>query len=179
MKKLAAAAVMSGVLVVVAPSVSHAAQPAASSASVTGISVLQAEGVVQSVDPVAHTVTVKDAVSGQATFNVSPETTKLSALKSGDKVRVRMVRDAVIVPEGSSANAMSPSTKGDATAQSTIAAQVVAVDSKTGVIALKGAQGNVFHVQASDASQSASLSSGMRVQVNYAAMAAVSVAAAQ
>jgi hypothetical protein len=74
---------------------------------------------------------------------------------------------------------MSPSTKGDATAQSTIAAEVVTVDSKTGVIALKSAQGNVFHVQASDASQSASLSSGMRVHVNYAATAAVSVAAAQ
>jgi len=179
MKKLAAAAVMSGALIAAAPWISEAAQPAvpsASSAPIAGISVLQAEGIVQAIDVVAHTVTVKDAASGQATFNVSPETTKLSDLRAGDSVRIRMMRDAIILPLGSS--------KGDAAAQNAqheiaAAAEIVTVDRKTGVVALKGAKGNTFHIQVSDTSQTQNLASGMHVQVNYAATATVSVAAAQ
>ncbi|GAB2888067.1 hypothetical protein GCM10027093_23520 [Paraburkholderia jirisanensis] len=176
MKKLAVAAVMSGALIAVAPWISEAAQPAvsssASSAPIAGISVLQAEGIVQAIDPVAHTITVKDAASGQATFNVSPETTKLSDLRAGDNVRIRMTRAAVILPAGSS--------KGDAAQNNAMAAaEIVTVDRKTGVVALKGPKGNTFHIQVSDASQTRDLASGMHVQVNYAATATVSVAAAQ
>src|ERR1700754_1572951 len=99
MKNKLAIAVIAGALGTLAPLSSQSAQPAASAAlnaSIAGVSVLQAEGVVQSVDRAAHTVTVKDAASGQATFNVSPDSTKLSELKPGDKVRVRMARDAAI-----------------------------------------------------------------------------------
>jgi Cu/Ag efflux protein CusF len=174
MKKLAIAAVMSGALIAVAPWISEAAQPIASSASslaIAGISVLQAEGIVQAIDPDARTVTVKDAASGQATFSVSPETTKLSDLRAGDKVRIRMTREAVIVPVGSSAQ--------NAQDDIATAAEIVAVDRKTGVVGLKGSKGATFHIQVSDASQTLNLASGMRVQVNYSATATVSVAAAQ
>jgi Cu/Ag efflux protein CusF len=188
MKKLAIAAVTSGALIALASLNSYAAQPVApgvSPAPIAGVSVLQAEGIVQAVDRVAHTVTVKDAASGQATFNVSPDSTKLAELKQGDKVRIRMVRDAVISPSGSSSNnarsagaATANAGKDDQAAQNTIAAEIVTVDRTTGVVALKGAKGDRFHVQISDAVQSAHLVAGMHVQVVYAASATVSVSAA-
>jgi hypothetical protein len=103
--------------------------------------------------------------------SVSPETTKLSDLRAGDKVRIRMTREAVIVPVGSSAQ--------NAQDDIATAAEIVAVDRKTGVVGLKGSKGATFHIQVSDASQTLNLASGMRVQVNYSATATVSVAAAQ
>jgi Cu/Ag efflux protein CusF len=178
------AAAIAGVVIALAPLSPRAAQPAASvasSAAIAGVSVLQAEGTVQTVDRVAHTVTVKDAASGQATFNVNPDTTKLAELKAGDKVRVRMVRDAVITPAPhASPNAAGQSAANpDPMAQNSITAEVVSVDQKTGVLALRGAKGAVFHIQASNALQVAHLAAGMHVEVAYAPTANVSVSAAQ
>jgi len=178
------AAVIAGAVIALAPLSPQAAQPAASAASsaaIAGVSVLQAEGTVQAVDRVAHTVTVKDAASGQATFNVNPDTTKLAELKSGDKVRVRMVRDAVItLTPHASANTMGQNAaNADPVAQNNITAEVVSVDQKSGVLALRGPKGAVFHIQASNAAQVAQLSAGTHVDVVYAPTANVSVSAAQ
>src|ERR1700754_3613399 len=178
------AAAIAGALIALAPISPQAAQPAASvasSATIAGVSVLQAEGTVQAVDRVAHTVTVKDAASGQATFNVNPETTKLAELKAGDKVRVRMVRDAVVslAPHASSSTMAQSAANADPIAQSNLAAEVGSVDQKTGVLALRGPKGAVFHIQASNAGQVAHLSAGTHVEVVYAPTANVSVSAAQ
>ncbi len=187
-------AVMTGALIALTPLQSQAAQPVATAAvamSIAGISVLQAEGIVQAVDRAARSVTVKDMTGGQATFNVGDDLAKLAELRAGDKVRVRMVRDAVVtlMPHGAAngvrrTNALtSPTTDrttaADATTQNTIAADIMSVDRKAGVLELKGPQGNVFHIQASDRMQLGHLSAGMHVEVAYAATATVSVSAAQ
>jgi hypothetical protein len=150
-------------------------------APIAGVSVLQAEGIVQAVDHAARTVTVKDAAAGLATFNVSDDPAKLAELRPGDKVRVRMVRDAVVtlVSVGVTGTKAGKTSADDAAAQNDIAADIVTVDQKTGVLALKGPKGNVFHIQASDRLQLAHLSAGMHVEVAYAARATVSVSAAQ
>jgi Cu/Ag efflux protein CusF len=183
-QKLAIAATVTGALIAFAPLSPQAAQPAASVAStatIAGVSVLQAEGTVQAVDRVAHTVTVKDAASGQATFNVNPDSTKLSELKAGDKVRVRMVRDAVITlsPHGSANTTGQSAANADPMTQNNIVAEVVTVDQKSGVLALRGPKGALFHIQASNAAQLAHLSAGAHVEVAYAPTATVSVSAAQ
>jgi Cu/Ag efflux protein CusF len=186
-QKQTIAAAIAGALIALAPLSPQAAQPAASVAStatIAGVSVLQAEGTVQAVDRVAHTVTVKDAASGQATFNVSPDSTKLSELKAGDKVRVRMVRDAAItLAAHASPNMTGQADQGasgaDPLAQNKVAAEVVSVDQKTGVLALRGAKGAMFHIQANNAGQVAHLSAGTHVDVVYAPTANVSVTAAQ
>src|SRR6201996_3713903 len=159
------AAAIAGAIIALAPLSPQAAQPAASvasSAAIAGVSVLQAEGTVQAVDRVAHTVTVKDAASGQATFNVNPDTSKLAELKAGDRVRVRMVRDAgVTLAPHAAANTRSQSAaNADPVAQNNITAEVVSVDQKTGVLALRGPKGAMFHIQASNAGQLAHLSAG-------------------
>ncbi|APR39136.1 hypothetical protein [Paraburkholderia sp. SOS3] len=178
------AAAIAGAIIALAPLSLQAAQPAASAASsaaIAGVSVLQAEGTVQAVDRVAHTVTVKDAASGQATFNVNPDTTKLAELKAGDKVRVRMVRDAVVTPASHpSANMTGQgAANADPMAHNNVAAEIVSVDQKTGVLALRGPKGAVFHIQASNAAQIAHLPAGTHVEVVYAPTANVSVSAAQ
>ncbi|CAB3769181.1 hypothetical protein [Paraburkholderia solisilvae] len=184
MNQKLAIAVVTGAFIALAPLSPQAAQPAASvasSATIAGVSVLQAEGIVQSVDRVAHTVTVKDAASGQATFNVSPDSTKLSEIKAGDKVRVRMARDAVITvtPHGSTNAANHAAANADPMTQNNIQAELVTVDQKTGILALRGPQGAIFHIQAANTAQLAHLSAGMHVEVAYAPTAAVSVSAAQ
>jgi Cu/Ag efflux protein CusF len=178
------AAAIAGAIIALAPLSPQAAQPAASVAStaaIAGVSVLQAEGTVQAVDRVAHTVTVKDAASGQATFNVNPDSTRLSELKAGDKVRVRMMRDAVITLTAHAApnTAGQGATGADPMAQTKVAAEVVSVDQKTGVLALRGVKGAVFHIQANNAGQVAHLSAGTHVDVVYAPTANVSVTVAQ
>jgi Cu/Ag efflux protein CusF len=183
-QKLPIAAAIAGVVMALAPLSPQAAQPAASvasSATIAGVSVLQAEGTLQAVDRAAHTVTVKDAASGQATFNVNPDTTKLSELKAGDKVRVRMVRDAVITlaPHASSNAASQGAANADPMTQNNISAEVVSVDQKAGVIALRGPKGAMFHIQANNAGQVAHLSAGVHVDVVYAPTATVSVSTAQ
>ncbi|MFC0396952.1 hypothetical protein [Paraburkholderia rhizosphaerae] len=184
MNQKLAIAVITGAVITLAPFSPQAAQPAASVAStatIAGVSVLQAEGIVQAVDRVAHTVTVKDSASGHATFNVSPDSTKLSELKVGDKVRVRMVRDVVITlsPRGA------PNTHGqlaadvDPMTQNNVAAELVTIDQKNGVLALRGPKGTIFHIQANNTAQLAPLSPGMHVDLAYAPTATVSVSAAQ
>jgi Cu/Ag efflux protein CusF len=183
-QKLTIAAAIAGAVIALAPLSPQAAQPAASVASnatIAGVSVLQAEGTVQAVDRVAHTVTVKDPASGQATFNVNPDSTNLSELKAGDRVRVRMVRDAVItLAPHASPNTTGRSAAGaDPMTQNNIAAEVVSVDTRTGVLALRGPKGATFHIQASNAAQVAHLSAGTHVEVVYAPTANVSVSAVQ
>jgi Cu/Ag efflux protein CusF len=184
MNQKLAIAVATGAFIALAPLSPQAAQPAASvvsTATIAGVGVLQAEGAVQAVDHAAHTVTVKDAASGQATFNVNPDTTKLSELKAGGKVRVRMVRDAVItvLPRSSSSTTGQTVANTDTTAQNNVAAEVVTIDQKTVVLTLRGPKGAVFHIQASNGAQLAHLSPGMHVEVVYAPTVSVSVSAVQ
>jgi hypothetical protein len=92
-----------------------------------------------------------------------------------------MVRDAVVAlaPHASPNTTGQSASNADPMAQNNIAAEVVSVDQKTGVLALRGPKGAVFHIQASNAGQVAHLSAGAHVEVVYAPTANVSVSAAQ
>lgn len=169
MNKNTLGGIVAGVLIAMSPLVSSAAD--ALPASFQARSVLQADGIVKGVDPITHAVTVVDPQGRTASFNLT-ETSNLSHIRPGDKVHVRMTRIAVV----------SASRGADATAPSSpqnVAAEVQGVDRASGVVALKGADGTVFHIQGGDLSKVANLQPGTRVRVAYAPQVSVAVAPAQ
>jgi hypothetical protein len=169
--------------------VAQAARPAAAAPHATpieGVSVLQAEGTVQAVDRATRAVTVNDAAGGQATFTVGEDSKNLAQLKPGDRVRVRMVREAFISMSTGNAPAAGSVHPGSSVAGAggvagtvVSAAEVVTVDQKSGVLALTSPDGRVFHVQVQDPVKIARLSPSTRVDVAYSAKVSVSVVNAQ
>lgn len=161
--------IVASALIAMTPLVSSAAQPMP--ASFEGRSVLQATGVVQSIDQARHVVTVGDQHGGVASFNVN-EASDLGHLQPGRKVVVSMTRTAVVSPShGSDASAPS--------SPQNVAAEVESVDRASGVVALKGPDGAVFHIQGGDRTKVANLQPGTHVRVAYAAQASIAVAPAQ
>lgn len=169
MNKKTLGGVVAGVLIAVTPLMSSAAD--AVPPSFEGRSVLQADGVVKGVDLATHAVTVADPQGRTASFNIT-DTSNLGQIRPGDKVLVRMTRTAVVsVSHG--ADSTMPSSPQN------VAAEVQGVDRATGVIALKGADGAMFHIQGGNPSKVASLHPGTHVRVAYAPQVSVAVAPAQ
>ncbi len=169
MNKNTLGAIVAGALIAMSPLVSSAADAVA--ASFQGRSVLQADGVVKGVDTITHVVTVVDPQGRIASFNLT-DTSNLGHIRPGDKVHVRMTRTAVV----------SASHGADATVPSSpqnVAAEVQGVDRASGVVALKGADGAVFHIQGGDLMNVASLQPGTHVRVAYAPQVSVAVTPAQ
>jgi len=159
--------VVAGALIAATPLVSFAADSLP--VAFEGSSVLQADGVVKSVDEAHHAVTVIDAHGGEASFTVT-DASGLAHIQPGSKVHVRMTRSALVSPS-----------RGAVAAQSSlqnVTAEVVAVDRASGVVELKGANGAVFHIQGSDPLKLANLQPGMHVDVAYAPQVSVAVAPA-
>ncbi|MBW0448260.1 hypothetical protein EN871_27345 [bacterium M00.F.Ca.ET.228.01.1.1] len=168
-----------GAFVAFAPFVSFAA---GLPAPVEGSSTLQAEGVVKSVDRAKHSVTVRDAQGGEASFEVT-EKGSIDRIRQGEKVHVRMTRNAMISvlqdADGQAAPAAVTSQNGQANPEQNVNAQVQAVDHATGVVALKGPNGPVFYIQGRVPAQMANLTPGMQVMVALAPQVSVTVAPAQ
>jgi Cu/Ag efflux protein CusF len=161
--------IVAGALIAVSPLVSSAAD--ALPASFEGRSVLQADGVVKGVDEARHVVTVVDQQGGVASFNVT-DASNLGQIQPGNKVQIRMTRTALVsASHGEQASAPS-------SPQNT-AAEVQTVDHASGVVALKGADGAIFHIQGGDPAKVANLRPGMHVRVVYAAQVSVAVAPAE
>lgn len=161
--------IVAGALIAVSPLVSSAAD--AVPASFEGRSVLQADGVVKGVDADRHVVTVVDPHGSVASFNVT-DTSNLGQIRPGSKVLIRMTRNAV-VSASHGADTAAPSSPQN------MAAEVQSVDRASGVVALKGADGTVFHIQGSNLSKVANLQPGTHVRVVYASQVSVAVAPAQ
>jgi Cu/Ag efflux protein CusF len=157
---------VAGVLIAATPLVSFAADSLP--VAFEGSSVLQADGVVKSLDQAHHTVTVIDAHGGEASFTVT-DASNLAHIQPGSKVHVRMVRSAIVSPS-----------HGPVAAQSmqNVTAEVVALDRASGVVELKGPNGAVFHIQGRDPVKLANLQPGMHVDVAYAPQVNVAVAPA-
>jgi hypothetical protein len=169
MNKKTLGGIVAGSLIAITPVVASAAD--ALPASFEGRSVLQADGVVQGVDQARHVVTVVDPHGSVASFNIT-DTSNLGQIHSGSKVVIRMTRTAV-VSAAHGADATAPSSPQN------VAAVVQGVDHASGVIALQGADGAVFHIQGGDLSKVTGLQTGSHVRVAYASQVSVAVAPAQ
>ncbi len=173
--KVKALGVIAGVLIAAAPLVSFAA---GLPAPFEGSSTLQADGVVKSVDQANHSITVLDAQGGEASFNIT-DTHNLAQIKQGGKVHIRMMRNAMIsVTRGADGQATAGHTTQPNTVQ-TVTAEVQAIDHASGVMALKGPNGSVFHIQGRDPAKIAGVTPGMQVVVAFAPQVSVAVAPAQ
>jgi fructose-1,6-bisphosphatase/inositol monophosphatase family enzyme len=169
--KVKASGFIAAMLLAVAPLVSGAAElPAAFDATST----LQAEGVVKTINQAQRSLTVLDAQGHEASFNIT-DARDLTKLSEGGKVHLRMVRNAV-VRVTQAASGQSPAAQPDTIER--VSAEVQAVDHASGVMALKRANGTVFHLQGREPANVAGVSVGMQVSVVFAPKASVAVAPA-
>jgi Cu/Ag efflux protein CusF len=173
--KVKALGVIAGVLIAAAPLVSFAA---ALPAPFEGSSTLQADGIVKAVDQANHSVTVLDAQGGEASFNVT-DTRSLGQIKQGGKVHIRMMRSAVISVTRSADGQGTAAQIGQSNAVQSVTARVEAIDHASGIMALKGADGSVFHIQGRDPAKTAGVTPGMQVVVAFAPQVSVAVAPTQ
>ncbi|MFM0243258.1 hypothetical protein [Paraburkholderia phytofirmans] len=173
--KVKALGIVAGALIAAAPLVSSAASLPA---PFEGSSTLQADGVVKSVDQANHSVTVLDAQGGEASFTMT-DTRNLAQIKQGGKVHIRMMRSAVIsVTQGANGQAAAAQIAQSNTAQN-VNALVESVDHASGIMALKGPNGSVFHIQSRDPAKVTGLTPGMQVVVAFAPQVSVAVAPMQ
>ncbi|WP_027799961.1 hypothetical protein [Paraburkholderia dilworthii] len=177
--KAKALGIVAGALIAAAPFASFAA---GLPAPFEGSSTLQAEGVVKSVDHARHSVTVRDAQGGEASFDVT-DGRDLARITQGGKVHIRMMRNAVISvvrgADGKGAVAAAVAPVGQTNSDQNLSAQVQAIDHASGVMALKGANGSAFHIQGRDLAKLANVTPGMQVWVAFAPQISVAVAPAQ
>jgi Cu/Ag efflux protein CusF len=167
--------IIAGALIAAAPLTSFAA---GLPAPFEGSSTLQAEGVVKAVDQAKHSVTVIDAQGSEASFTVT-DTSNLGQIKQGGKVHIRMMRNAVIsVTRGADGHGAAAQPVQQNTVQN-VTAEVQAIDHASGVMALKGHDGAVFHIQGREPAKVAGVTPGMQVSVAYAPQVRVAVAPTQ
>jgi Cu/Ag efflux protein CusF len=162
-------------ILITAPLVSFAA---GLPAPFEGSSTLQAEGVVKSVDQATHSVTVLDAQGSEASFNVT-DASNLAQIRQGGKVHIRMMRNAMVsVTRSAGGHGMATQPAPQNTAQN-VTAEVQTVDHASGIMALKGSNGVVFHIQGREPAKVAGVTPGMQVSVAYAPQVSVAVAPVQ
>jgi hypothetical protein len=167
--------IIAGALIAAAPLMSFAV---GLPAPFEGSSTLQADGIVKSVDQAKHSVTVLDAQGGEASFNIT-ETSNLVQIRPGSKVHIRMMRNAMIsVTRGADGHAKAVQPAQQNTAQN-LTAEVESIDHTSGIMALKGPNGALFHIQGREPAKIAGVTPGMQVSVVYAPQVSVAVAPAQ
>ncbi|WP_175163072.1 hypothetical protein [Paraburkholderia fynbosensis] len=173
--KVKASGVIAGALLAVAPLVSFAA---GLPAPFEGRSLLQADGVVKSIDQTKQSLTVLDAQGGEGSFTVT-DARNLTQIRPGSKVHIQMIRNAVIrvTDGGDGKGSLAQGARRDT--MQNVTAEVTAVDRSAGVLALKGANGSVFHIESRTPDAVANLAAGMQVSVTYAPQVSVAVAPAQ
>jgi hypothetical protein len=173
--KVKASGIVAGVLIAIAPLVSFAE---GLPAPFEGSSTLQADGVVKSVDQAKQSLTVIDAHGEEGSFTVT-DARDLAQLRQGGKVHIRMIRNAVIRPThaADAQGKLAPSAERDTTQK--VAAEVQVVDHASGVLALKRADGAVFHIQSREPAAVANVAPGMHMSLTFAPQASVAVTPAQ
>ncbi|RDJ98861.1 hypothetical protein [Paraburkholderia lacunae] len=173
--KVKAHGIVAGALIAAAPLMSFAT---GLPAPFEGSSTLQADGVVKSVDLAKHSVTVLDAQGAEASFNIT-ETSNLAQIKQGGKVHIRMMRNAVVSVTHSADGHSAAVQPAHANTAQNVTAEVQAIDHATGIMALKGPNGDVFHIQGREPAKIANVTPGTQVSVAYAPQVSVAVAPAQ
>jgi hypothetical protein len=173
--KARASGIVAGALIAAA---SFASFAAGLPAHFEGSSTLQAEGVVEFIDHVKHSVTVRDAHGGEASFDIT-NTHDLERIQPGGKVHIRMMRNAVISVTRGADGQGSIAPVAQPNPEQNVSAEVQAIDHASGVMALKGSNGSVFHIQGRDPAKLASVTPGMQVLVAFAKQINVAVAPAE
>jgi Cu/Ag efflux protein CusF len=172
--KVKASGIIAAALLAIAPLVSNAAGlPTA----FEGTSTLQADGVVKSINHAQRSLTVLDAQGREASFNIT-DARDLAQISQGGKVHLRMVRSAVVRVTQAAPAANGQSTAAQPDTVENVTAEVQAVDHASGVMALKRADGAVFHIQGREPAKLAGVIPGMQVSVVFAPQASVAVAPA-
>lgn len=172
--KVKASGIIAAVLLAVSAAAPLVSNATGLPAAFEGSSTLQADGVVKSINPAQRSLTVLDAQGREASFNIA-DARELAQISQGGKVHLRMVRNAV-VRVTQAANSQSPAAQPDTLEN--VTAEVQAVDHATGVMALKRANGAVFHIQGREPAKLAGVMPGMQVSVVFAPQASVAVAPA-
>jgi Cu/Ag efflux protein CusF len=178
--------IVAGALLAIAPLVALAVNLPA---PFEGSSMLQADGIVKSVDQSRHQVTVVDPNGSEASFNIS-DATNLAQIRQGAKVHIRMVRNAMVsVTRGANAqggaataSTIVPAADSGAAASAAlpqnVTAEIQSVDHANGIMALKGARG-IFHIKSRNSASLAGVKEGMQVTIAFAPQVIVAVAPAQ
>jgi Cu/Ag efflux protein CusF len=163
--------------------VSSAALPGA----IEGVSVAEVVGTIQSVNRDTREVTIADKQGGKARFTVGPEAKNFAQLNVGDEIRVRMTRDVVVSVSkgGGLRSVVETEAAGRAPAgakpaagiarQLTIVADITKVDPASGIVQLKGPQGNLLDVEVRDRTKLAKVKAGDQVTLAYTEAVTVAV----
>jgi hypothetical protein len=166
---------VAGGLFAMSPFVSNAA---ALPAPFEGSTTLQADGLVKAIDVPAHSIIVLDAQGSEASFTIT-DPRSLAQIREGGKVHIRMMRNAVVSVTSGADGQGSVVRRAPADTVNNVSATVEAIDHVSGVMALKGASGSVFHIQSRDPARLAGVVPGMQVMVAFESQVNVAVAPAQ
>jgi len=189
--------IVAGALISISPaiiSIAHAAQPAAVKAAaaqpIEGVSLVEATGKIESVNRETREVSVLDKNGGRTTFAVGADAKNFSQINVGDEVRVRLTRSVIVtLSKGDVRSATETETVASAPAGAkpsgeiarhlTVVADIVKVDHKSGLVSLKGPQGNLLDVQVHDRARLAHVKAGQQVTIAYTEAVSVAVTPVQ
>jgi len=125
-----------------------------------------------------YSATVLDAQGGEASVNIA-DTSNLAQIKQGGKVHIRMMRNAMVGMTRGAGGHGTAAQSAQANTVHNVTAEVQAIDHATGITALKGPNGAVFHIRRREPAKVAHATPGMQVSVAYALQVSVAVAPAQ
>ncbi|MDR5753881.1 MULTISPECIES: hypothetical protein [unclassified Caballeronia] len=167
-----------------APSPAAAMPGAAISASaptggVEGVSVVETVGSIQAVNRTTREVMIGDRQGGRTKITVRPDAKYFAQLNAGDEVRVRMTRDVVVrfgrAAKGGAVVSAAVASMARSAPPVEVVADVVKVDPTSGVVQLKGPQGNLLNVQVHDRAKLAGVTPGTPVSLAYTEAVSVAV----
>ena len=142
---------------------------------------------VESVDPAAHTVTLKGPRGKTFTVNVDEKIKSLSSLKVGDEVvatyyeavAFELKKPGEAVPRKTEKDVVTPGSKpgeaGMSGRQTTIVATIEAIDEAKGSVTLRGPEGRSVDVTARDPKNLKKVKVGDLVEITYTEALAVSI----
>lgn len=149
---------------------------------------VEVRAVVVGLDKAARTVDLKGPKGRVVTLAVSDAVKNYDQIQLGDHVVVRYMRALTLELKKTGSQVMARSDKGDAamakpgerpgvaaTRQVEVMANVIAVNSKTNTVTLKGPRGNVVDLVLQDPKQVANIKKGDQVKAVYTEALAVSV----
>lgn len=152
------------------------------------VAVVTATATVEAVDPATRTVTLKNPKGETRTVVAGEEVRNFDQIKKGDKVTLKYMealtlelkKDGKAVVGRQSAEAMKRAAPGQkpggvATRETTITAEVVAIDAAKKTVSLKGPQGRVVDLNVQDPEQLKLIKKGDKVEAVYTEALAISM----
>ncbi|MBB5417490.1 hypothetical protein [Paraburkholderia atlantica] len=154
---------------------------------VTATSTVKTTSTVVSIEPGTRTVVLKDAKGKVVQVVVGEEARNFDQIKVGDVVKVEYSQALTMMLKKGKAPLTASETQtlerapegakpgGSASRQVTIMANVIAVDHQSGVVTLKGPQGNTVDLAVQDPEQLKRIKKGDQIQAVYTEAVAIAV----